>query len=84
MTQAIVYRNADDSIGIIYPTDEGLAAAAPTGGIMSLARKDTPEALPFKVMTIATDIPTDRTFRDAWEFNGLLDDGVGNASNEFD
>lgn len=74
MTQAVVFRNADSSIGIIYPTDEGLTAL---GGIQALAERDVPTGLSFKIVTIATDVPTDRTFRDAWEWSGALDDGVG-------
>ena len=31
------------------------------------ALKDVPEGKPYKIVDVA-DIPTDRTFRDAWEY----------------
>lgn len=57
---------------IIYPTDEGgVAVVIPTLNcgltIYEIAAKDVPAGKPFKIVD-ATDIPTDRTFRAAWEF----------------
>jgi hypothetical protein len=57
---------------IIYPTDEGGVAViipAPECGmtIEEIAAKDVPEGKPFKIVDV-TDIPSDRTFRDAWEY----------------
>ena len=57
---------------IIYPTDEGGVAviipAVECGlTIEQIAAKDVPEGKPFKIVDVA-DIPTDRTFRDAWEY----------------
>lgn len=57
---------------IIYPTDEGGVAVlipAPECGltIEEIAAKDVPEGKPFKIVDVS-DIPTDRTFRNAWEF----------------
>jgi hypothetical protein len=57
---------------IIYPTDEGGVAviipAAECGlSIEAIAAKDVPAGKPFKIVDVA-DIPTDRTFRNAWEF----------------
>lgn len=57
---------------IIYPTDEGGVAViipAPECGltIEEIAAKDVPAGKPFKIVDV-TDIPTDRTFRDAWEY----------------
>ena len=50
---------------IIYPTDNGgVAIIIPTNGVET-AMKDIPEGKPFKIVE-ASDIPTDRTFRDAW------------------
>ena len=58
---------------IIYPTDEGGVAViipAPECGltIEEIAAKDVPEGKPFKNVDVA-DIPSDRTFRDAWEYS---------------
>ena len=57
---------------IIYPTDEGGVAVivpAPECGltIEEIAAKDVPQGKPYKIVD-AADIPTDRTFRGAWEY----------------
>ena len=57
---------------IIYPTDEGGVAViipAPECGltIEEIAAKDVPAGKPFKIVDTA-DVPTDRTFRNAWEY----------------
>jgi hypothetical protein len=57
---------------IIYPTDDGGVAViipAPDCGltIEEIAVKDVPEGKPFKIVDVS-DIPEDRTFRNAWEF----------------
>ncbi len=57
---------------IIYPTNEGGVAViipSPDCGltIEQIAAKDVPEGKPYKIVDVA-DIPTDRTFRNAWEY----------------
>ena len=59
---------------IIYPTDEGgVAIITPTldyletHTIEELVAKDVPQGKPYKIVDVS-DIPTDRTFRDAWEY----------------
>jgi hypothetical protein len=57
---------------IIYPTDIGGVAVivpAPECGltIEEIAAKDVPAGKPFKIVDV-TGIPSDRTFRDAWEY----------------
>jgi hypothetical protein len=57
---------------IIYPTDEGgVAVIIPASEcgltIEEIAAKDVPEGKPFKIVDVA-DIPSDRTFREAWEY----------------
>lgn len=57
---------------IIYPTDGGgVAVIIPTVEcgltIEEIAAKDVPTGKPFKIVDVA-DIPSDRTFRDAWEY----------------
>lgn len=57
---------------IIYPTDKGGVAViipAPDCGltIEQIAKKDVPAGKPFKIVDVA-DIPTDRAFRAAWEY----------------
>ena len=57
---------------IIYPTDDGEVAVivpAPECGlsIQAIAAKDVPAGKPYKIVDVA-DIPSDRTFRNAWEY----------------
>jgi len=57
---------------IIYPTDDGVAIIVPTLEcrltIEEIAAKDVPAGKPFKIVDVS-DIPTDRTFRNAWEYS---------------
>jgi hypothetical protein len=60
---------------IIYPTDDGGVAivipapeALETMTIEEIAAKDVPTGKPFKIIDTA-DVPSDRTFRNAWEFS---------------
>ncbi len=58
---------------IIYPTDDGVAIIVPapealeTMTIEEIAAKDVPAGKPYKIVDVA-DIPSDRTFRNAWEY----------------
>tara|TARA_R110000868_G_scaffold153893_1_gene379844 strand:- start:99 stop:293 length:195 start_codon:yes stop_codon:yes gene_type:complete len=58
---------------IIHPTPEGGVAIiipAPDCGltIEQIAAKDVPAGVPYSIVD-ASDIPSDRTFRNAWEFS---------------
>jgi len=76
----IIYKNKDNSIGVLIPTQEALSFAT----IEQIAEKDVPFQLPYKIVS-DNDIPTDRTYRDAWEWdNSIAPDGFGGESNEFD
>jgi hypothetical protein len=63
MTQRIVYPTDDGGVAIIIPTEEYLADHT----IEELAAKDVPANTTYKIVDV-TDIPTDRTFRSAWEY----------------
>lgn len=57
---------------IIYPTPDGGVAVivpAPDCGltIEEIARKDVPTGAEFRIVVV-TQIPEDRTFRNAWEY----------------
>jgi hypothetical protein len=56
---------------IIYQTDYGIAiiVPAPECGlkIEEIVAKDVPAGVDFKIVNVS-DIPTDRTFRNAWEY----------------
>jgi hypothetical protein len=61
MNQRIIYPTDDGGVAIIIPAPEcGLT-------IEEIAVKDVPAGKPFKIVDVA-DIPTDRTFRNAWEY----------------
>lgn len=54
---------------VIYPTDDGgVAVIVPApGATLEQVLQAVPAGRPYKLVE-ATDIPTDRTFRNAWEF----------------
>jgi hypothetical protein len=63
MNQRIIYPTDDGGVAIIIPAPEYLVDHT----IEEIAAKDVPEGKPFKIVDVA-DIPTDRTFRNAWEY----------------
>ena len=76
----IIFKNTDNSIGVITPSSEALSFAT----IFQIAEKDVPKDLPYKIVE-DTDIPSDRSARDFWEWdNSIEPDGFGGESNEFD
>jgi hypothetical protein len=55
---------------IIYPTDDGVAIIVPADcglTIEEIAVKDVPVGKPYKIVDVS-NIPSDRTFRNAWEY----------------
>ena len=55
---------------IIYPTEDGgVAIVIPTGeiSIEEVAAKDIPAGVEYKIVDVS-EIPSDRTFRNAWEY----------------
>jgi hypothetical protein len=61
MTQRIIYPTDDGGVAIIIPSpDCGLT-------IEEIAQKDVPSGKPYKIVDVS-DIPSDRTFRNAWEY----------------
>jgi hypothetical protein len=60
MEQRIIYPTDEGGVAVIIPADCGLT-------IEEIAAKDVPAGKPFKIVDV-TDIPSDRTFRDAWEY----------------
>jgi hypothetical protein len=61
MNQRIIYPNDDGGVAVIIPADCGLT-------IEEIAAKDVPAGKSFKIVDVA-DIPSDRTFRNAWEYS---------------
>jgi len=61
MNQRIIFPNDDGGVSVIVPAAEcGLT-------IEEIAAKDVPAGKPFQIVDVA-DIPSDRTFRNAWEY----------------
>lgn len=78
MAQKIIYKR-DDGISIIIPTPEALKYYT----IHQIAQKDVPAGKPYKIVD-DSEIPTDRTFRDAWDIDeSELTDGVGSVHDTF-
>ena len=64
---------------IIYPQETGIAVIIPTGdlSVKETALKDVPSNVKYKIINVS-DLPEDRDFRNAWEFDFSTDfDGVG-------
>lgn len=65
---------------IIYPNGTGVTVLTPIANcgltIEQIAAKDVPQGLPYKIVCLE-DIPTDRTYREAWESDFSDPDGIG-------
>tara|TARA_R100000664_G_C2728689_1_gene119872 strand:+ start:515 stop:724 length:210 start_codon:yes stop_codon:yes gene_type:complete len=64
---------------IIYPNESGITIIIPTGELTldETALKDVPSGVKYKIIN-ASDLPQDRDFRNAWEYDFTNDfDGVG-------
>lgn len=61
MNKRIIYPNEFGGVSIIIPADCGLT-------IEQIAAKDVPTGTPYKIID-ADEVPSDRTFRDAWEYS---------------
>lgn len=69
----IIYKNLDENVFIIHPTPDALKFMT----IEEIALKDVPTGLAFAIVD-DSEIPEDRTFRDAWAVDeAILIDGVG-------
>ena len=67
----IIYQTKEGTVSVITATQEWL------GTMEELAQKDVPTGLKYKIVEDSV-IPTDRSFRNAWEVDEAeLTDGVG-------
>ena len=79
MNPVIIYKQDNGVVAIIRPTAEALAVY----GIEAIAQKDVPAGKPYRIID-ASEIPTDRSQRNAWTVDDAdLTDGVGAESNTF-
>ncbi len=69
MNKRIIYPNGKGGIAIITPAPCDLT-------IEQIAQKDTPAGVPYRIIN-ASDIPEDRTKREAWEADFSSPDGYG-------
>lgn len=65
MTKRIIYPTTDGGVAVLIPAPEWLAEEG--NAIEKLAEKDVPACVPYKIIDTA-DVPADRTFRNAWEY----------------
>ena len=67
----IIYKQENGTIAVISPSAQsGLT-------VEQIAKKDVPSGLPYKIIDLS-DLPSDRTFRNAWEIEDAhLTDGDG-------
>ena len=57
----ILYQTEDGGVAVIIPTDNCSLT------VEEIATKDVPSGRPYKIVD-ASDVPSDRTFRNAWEY----------------
>ena len=70
-TKRIIYREDDGSVSIVIPVKNCDLT------VEQIAKKDVPTGKKYKIVE-TSDIPTDRSFRDAWSVDEAnLTDGVG-------
>ena len=64
---------------IIYQTEEGLAVVVPSGeleDVNEVARKDVPAGVDYWIVE-DNEVPSDRTFRNAWELDASIGEPDG-------
>ena len=73
----IIYQNDEGGVAVIVPAPE-----CPLS-LEEIAKKDVPTGRPYKIVDVS-EIPSDRTFREAWEIDeSLLTDGAGAKHSSF-
>ena len=67
----IIYKTPENTVSVVVPSPHW------SGTMEELAQKDVPTGLKYKIVEDSV-IPSDRSFRDAWEVDKAeLTDGVG-------
>lgn len=64
VTKRIIYKNSQGGVSVEIPAPEYLASHT----IEELVARVVPENEPYKIVD-ASEIPSDRTFRNAWEYS---------------
>lgn len=72
----IIYPNENGGLCVVIPTPDSSLT------VEQIASKDVPSGVPYKIIE-DSDVPTDRTFRDAWEADFRDPDGYGLGHDEW-
>lgn len=65
MTKRIIYPTPEGGVAVVIPAPAWLDEEGNT--IEKLAKKDVPAGIEYKIIDVS-EVPTDRTFRNAWEY----------------
>lgn len=60
MNKRIIYKTANNGVAVIIPSENVI-------NIEDVAAKDVPAGVQYKIVNVS-EIPADRTFRNAWEW----------------
>lgn len=60
MNKRIIYKTANNGVAVIIPSENVI-------NIEDVAAKDVPAGVQYKIVDVS-EIPVDRTFRNAWEW----------------
>lgn len=60
MDKRIIYKTANNGVAVIIPSENVI-------NIEDVAAKDVPAGVQYKIVDVS-EIPVDRTFRNAWEW----------------
>ena len=63
MNQVIIYQNNEGGVSVVHPTPEALESLT----FDEIIAKSVPEGVEYKIID-ASELPQDRTFRNAWEY----------------
>lgn len=81
MEKRILYKQTDGTLCVIIPAPKCLATGKT---VEQIAAKDVPSGLAYKIVDV-DQVPTDRTFRDAWTIaDSELTDGTGAEQDVFE
>jgi|10_taG_2_1085330.scaffolds.fasta_scaffold27319_3 hypothetical protein len=63
----IIYKNAEGLCGVLTPAPKYLETISGSEDekLVHVANRDLPEGTPYEIVN---DVPSDRTFRNAWEY----------------
>jgi hypothetical protein len=75
----IIYKTDEGGVAVLIPAPECLQSHT----IQEIAEKDVPAGKLYKIVDVS-EIPSDRTFRNAWEVDeATLTDGIGSEHDMF-